>query len=209
MKSTVIILLTLLIQATSHSQAIRNIGVKLGGVAANQSWTYSSIPSLPTERRWGIDVGVFIEWFNMPVFSLSSELHFIQKGMKLTLPITSEQNPEGTGRFVTRSPRVDYLSLPLLAKARLNDGVFSPYVVAGPRVDFLLQTKAEEFQAVLDKFETVEFGATVGAGMDIRAFEKMNLGFEFRFSPSLKDGYSTQFLSVRNTSMEFLIVAGF
>lgn len=209
MKSTVIILLTLLIQATSHSQAIRNIGVKLGGVAANQSWTYSSIPSLPTERRWGIDVGVFIEWFNMPVFSLSSELHFIQRGMKLSLPTITPQDPERTGQLVTRSPRLDYLSLPLLAKASLNDGVFSPYVVAGPRVDFLLQTKGEGFQAVFDKFEKVEFGVSVGAGIDLHAFDKVNLGFEFRFSPSLKDGYSTQFLSVRNTSMEFLIVAGF
>lgn len=100
MKSTIIILLTLFIQATSHCQAIRTIGVKLGGVTANQSWTYSSMPSLPTERRWGIDVGVFFEWFTTPVLSLSSELHFIQKGMKLSLPITTPQNPEGTlGRF--------------------------------------------------------------------------------------------------------------
>ena len=208
MKSKCIVLLTLIIHANSLSQAIRTIGVKVGGVTANQSWTYSSTPALPTERRWGIDVGVFFEWFNMPVFSLSSELHFIQKGMKLTLPITTPQNPEGTGEFKTLSPRVDYFSFPILAKARLNDDVFSPYLVAGPRVDFLLQTKAEGFQAVLDKFEKVEFGATVGAGFDIHTFANGNLGFEFRFSPSLKDGYSTQFLNVRNSSMEFLIVAG-
>jgi hypothetical protein len=76
-------------------------------------------------------------------------------------------------------------------------------------VDFLLQTRGEGFQAVLDKFEKVDFGGTLGLGIEIRSFECFQLGFEFRFSPSLKDCYSSQFVSVRNTSLEFLLLAAF
>jgi opacity protein-like surface antigen len=210
MKYTYIIFfMTVVLQTSSPGQAVRGVGLKVGGASASQTWSYSSNGNLETERRWGFDVAVFAEWLNIPVFSFLTELHYVQKGMKESVPITNEQNPDGTGDYMTLSPRVDYLSVPILAKARLNDGEFSPFIVVGPRVDFLLQTRGEGFQVVLDKFEKVDFGVSVGAGLDIRTFEKVQLGFEFRFSPSLKDGYSTQFLNVRNSSMEFLIVAGF
>lgn len=208
MKSKYIFLLVFVIQATSFSQAIRTVGVKVGAVSASQTWHYASIPDLDTERRWGIDFGVYAEWLNMPVFSFSTEVHYVQKGMKESLLITTEQNPDGTGEYLTRSPRVDYLSVPVLAKARLLDGELSPYIVADPRVDFLLQTKGEGFDLVLDRFAKVDFGATVGVGFEIKSLEVVKLGIEFRFSPSLKDGFSSAFMNVRNNSMEFFLVAG-
>lgn len=209
MKPKYIALLVFIIQVTSFSQPIRTIGMKVGAVFASQTWNYATIPDLDTQRRWGIDLGFYLEWLNMPVFSFSTEIHYVQKGMKESLPITTEQNPDGTGEYLTRSPRVDYFSIPILAKARLNDGQFTPYVIVGPRVDFLLQTKGEGFQAVLEKFDKVDFGGTIGIGAEIRSFESIQLGIEFRFNPSLKDGYSSQFLQVRNSSLEFLLVAGF
>jgi hypothetical protein len=149
-----------------------------------------------------------VEWLDIPMFSFSSEVHYIQKGMKISVPVTTETNPDGTGDYRTFSPRVDYLSVPILAKARFVDGQLSPYIIAGPRVDFLLQTKGEGFQVILDKFEKVDFGATVGVGVEVKSFEPVHLGVEFRFSPSFKDGYSSAFTKVRNSSMEFLLVAG-
>ena len=209
MKSKLVIVLLLIIQAAGSAQAIRTFGVKGGAVTASQTWDYvSPFTDLDTERRWGIDIGVFVEWLNMPVFSFSSEVHYIQKGMKISLPVTTEQNPAGTGEYWTRSPRVDYISVPMLGKARFMDAQVSPYIIAGLRVDFLLQTKGEGFEAVLDKFEKVDFGATVGAGIEVKSFEPVQLGIEFRLSPSFKDGYSSSFTKVRNSSMEFLLVAG-
>ncbi len=209
MKSKFVIAFLLIIQSAGSAQIIRTIGVKGGAVSATQSWDYASpFTGFDTERRWGIDIGVFVEWLNLPVFSLSSEVHYIQKGMKLSLPITTEQNPDGTGEYWTRSPRVDYLSVPVLAKVRFLDAQLSPYIVAGPRVDFLLQTKGDGFEVVLDKFEKVDFGTTVGVGIEIKSFELVQLGIEFRFSPSFNDGYSSTYTKVRNSSMEFLFVAG-
>jgi len=209
MKSTFVIVFILFIQSIGSAQLIRTFGVKGGAVTASQTWDYvSPFTDLNTERRWGLDIGLFVEWLNMPVFSFSSEVHYIQKGMKISFPVTTEQNPDGTGENMTRSPRIDYVSVPVLAKARLMDTQLSPYIVAGPRVDFLLHTEGEGFQVILDKFEKIDFGATVGVGVEVKSFEPVQLGIEFRFSPSFKDGYSSAFTKVRNSSMELLFVAG-
>jgi opacity protein-like surface antigen len=207
-KSKYVAFLIFVIQATALSQAIRTIGVKAGAVSASQTWDFESIPDLETRNRWGIDIGTYVEWLNIPVFSISTEIHYVQKGMRVSLPITTAQNPEGTGEYFTRSPRVDYLSIPILARARLSDGRFIPYVGAGLRVDILLQSKGDGFEAVIDKFDKVDFGVTIGLGAEIRSFENIQVGIEFRLSPSLKDSFASRYTLVRNSSMEFLFTIG-
>lgn len=207
MRWRIALVLLLIIQSISSAQAIRNAGVKVGGALASQSWEYAAhFTDLDTEPRWGVDIGVFVEWLNIPVFSLSSEMHYIQKGMSISVLIRTTENPEGTGEFASQSPRLDYLSLPLLGKVRFLDHPISAYVVVGPRVDFLLHTKGDGFEVVLDKFEKVDLGGTVGVGIDIDSFEFARVGIEIRFSPSFTDGYASDFLRVRNSSTEFLLV---
>jgi len=207
MKSKLLLTLLLLIAATSSGQIIRAFGVKGGPLLASQTWDYAAPASdLETESRWGIDAGLFIEWLRIPVLSVSSEVHYVQKGMEVRFLLTSEQYPEGRGEYLTRSPRIDYLSALFLAKARLMEEGISPYVLAGPRLDFLLQTKGEGFEIVLDRFRETDIGVTLGAGVEVRSFDGVALGVEFRYSPSFRDGYSSSLLSVRNSSVEFLLV---
>lgn len=199
----------LLIQSTCPAQAIRTFGIKAGAAAATQVWDYSSpFNDLETGTRWGVDIGLYMEWFTMPVFSLVSEVHYIQKGMSFSLPFTTEQYPDGTGYYVTKSPRADYVSIPLMAKARFLNGQPLPYIIGGPRVDFLVGTKGDGFGLVVDNFEKVDFGATIGVGIEINSVESLHLGMEIRFSPSFTDSFSSSFTTVRNSSMEFLLVAG-
>jgi opacity protein-like surface antigen len=210
MKSRLLLALLLLVPVASSGQFIRAFGVKAGAALASQTWDYAaSYNDLSTESRWGIDAGIYVEWLTIPVFSVSSEVHYIQKGMKFSVLLTSEQSPEGWGEYRTFLPRVDYLSTLLLAKARLLDGEISPYIVVGPRVDFLLQDRGEGFELVLDKFRDTDVGVTIGAGVEVKSFNLLTLGAEFRYSPSLNDGYSSAFLNVRNSSLEFLLVVGF
>lgn len=205
-----IVALLLFIPIASTGQLLRTYGVKGGAVLASQTWDYlAPISDLDTESRWGMDAGVFVEWLTMPVLSVSSEVHYIQKGMKLKVLLTNEQHPDGWGEYWIRSPRVDYLSAQLLAKARLWDQEISPYLLGGPRIDILLQTEGEEFELVLDKFRGTDIGATVGAGIEVHLLDPVTLGLEFRYSPSFNDGYSSAYMKVRNSSMEFLMVAAF
>ena len=193
--------------STTEAQLLRAIGVKVGGVAANQTWDRASpFSDFDTDTRWGVDAGAFVEWLSIPLVSVSTEVHFVQKGMKFRTPITTEQQPEGTGEFVVLSPRLDYLSFPALVKLRVDLTGFSPYLLLGPRVDILLGSKADGFGAVIDKFKTSEFGGTIGVGFELTQLLDVRMGAEFRYSPSFQDGFSSQFAEVRNRSLEILLI---
>ena len=195
--------------AVAQGQIVRSFGIKAGTAAANQNWDYAfSSGSLDTKIRWGLDVGAFVEWLNMPTFSLLSEVHYIQKGFTTEIPVTTEQSPEGNGSRMSYSPVVHYFSIPILAKGRMEVGSATVYGFAGPRMDVLLSAHGDVYDAVVREFRGTEFGASLGVGIESAELGPVVLGLEFRYSPTFQDSYSTTFLSVRNRSMELLLVIG-
>ncbi len=142
----------------------------------------------------------------MPVFSVSSEVHYIQKGFQYKIQVTTEENPDGTGTYKTFSPRLDYLSIPLLAKCRLDWESSSLYAIAGPRMDILLRSDDAGFSIVLDHLRSTEFGLTMGIGYVVSKIAPFGIGAEFRYSPTFQDSYATDLLTVRNSSLEMMLV---
>ena len=204
---TALLIYAFLLTSQANSQAVKSIGLKVGAISATQDWKYAqNVSSLDTKPRWGFDVGAFAEWFTLPVFSLTTELHYVQKGFSLKLPVTTEQFPDGNGAFMTLSPRVDYLSIPILAKCRLDWASSSLYAIAGPRIDFLVHHQDSGFGAVIDHFRSTEYGATIGIGYLLTQLVPFGLGAELRYSPTLQESYSTNLLAVRNSSFEMLIL---
>ena len=200
-----LLILVFFVYSTSHAQLVRGYGLKLGVVAANQSWRYTGTAELPTDHRWGFTAVGYLELLDIPILSALVEVQYTQKGMSESLPITTESQPEGTGEFITKRPRVDYLSIPVLAKVRLSMPVVVPYLVAGPRLDFLLSKKGEGYDAVINKFKTTGFGATLGVGVEVTSLLPISLLAEFRYNPSFDDAFSNSFLTVKNRSLDFLL----
>ncbi|MEW5980618.1 MAG: outer membrane beta-barrel protein [Acidobacteriota bacterium] len=199
--------LALTLSNPADAQLIRSAGLKLGASAASQDWRYSMRGvTLDAKTIWGIDVGGFVEWFNLPVFSVSMEAHYIQKGFEVTLPVSTTQSPDGNGTFKTTSARVNYFSIPALVKCRLDLGSSTLYALGGPRVDFLLSYTDEGFAVVFKDFRSSELGLTIGIGLEAIPIDRFRLGAEFRYSPTVQDSYSTNFLTVRNRSLELLLV---
>ncbi len=206
MKSVLKILALLLLTLTANgsSQLVRGYGIKAGAALAGQDWSYSvPVGNVASQTRWGVHVGPFVEFLNIPVLSVLVEAHYVQKGFSEELLVTTESSPEGIGTR-TLSPRIDYLSVPLLAKARLDVGPVSPYVVAGPRFDILLSTKPDGYDAILNHIKSSDFGLTAGAGVEWAVTPSIRIGAEGRFSPGFQDVFNTPLLKVRNHSFEFL-----
>jgi len=189
---------------TTHAQFIRGYGVKVGLVAANQTWRYTFLPHLPTDNRWGFTSGIFLEAIDLPYLSVVAEVQYTQKGMNWTIPITTETQSDGTGEYVTRSPRVDYVSIPVLAKVRFSTPIAMLYILAGPRFDFLLYKNADGFDPIVHKFENSDFGATLGFGVE-RELSHFSILAEIRSNPNLKDSFNNEFLTVRNRSWDFVV----
>lgn len=198
-------ILLLVHTSDTHAQLLRGFGLKAGAVSANQSWNYTSITSLPTDDRWGISVAGFLEFFDLPYLSAVLEFQYTQKGMSQTIPVYTQSNPEVVAYFMTKRPRVDYFSIPVLAKVRFSTPFATPYLMAGPRWDFLMSTKGDGFDAVTDKFKKSDFGATFGIGVEVPDLLPFDILAEFRYNSSLRDAFNNGFLAVRNRSFDMLL----
>jgi len=203
MKSFFLSILCLLTlpELSIEAQVIKALGVKGGVVAATETFdfnidiTTAPLPNIEVSSlvkyRWGLDLAGFVEFFDHSPVSLLTELHYVQKGYVTTLG------------GIDYSSRVDYLSVPLLAKLQLMNGTAIPYACAGPRFDFLL-----EKQQSLD-YSSTDVGLSLGAGLQVLFFSTPQLLIEGRFSPSFTDAFHNPNLTVKNESFEILVGASF
>lgn len=186
--------------STCTSQDLESYGIKSGACAATQSEWFTSVG-----YRWGFDAGAYAEWKMSDAVSMSTEVHYIQKGVRFIRGVISETGPGWPGGW---SPRIDYVALPILVKARLMDAAVSPYLLAGPRADVLVHTDEDGIRnSEFNPLEKTDFGLTIGAGIELHTETAPHLGIEVRYSPSFKEVLGRG-SNIRNTSTEILIVVG-
>jgi len=101
------------------------------------------------------------------------------------------------------------MSIPFLMKVRYDLPILSAYLLAGPRIDFFLSEKGDEIEVRSNDYKKENVGGTFGLGLGTLSMVGFNLGFEFRYSPNFQKSYSSNYLSIDNQSMEFLLVLSF
>lgn len=202
MKSIIenILFMIILFTLPTEAQVIRAYGLKAGTVVATQSFDYTINASLPTYNRWGFDVGGFVELFDMPYFSMLTEIHYVQKGYSASLKETTIAQPDGTGIYITIRTRLDYLSVPILARVRFETSEVTPYVYLGPRIDFLFGGNDNSLD-----YSSTDIGASFGGGIQFSVTSSPQFQIEARFSPSFTNAFENQNLTVKNKSVEILI----
>jgi opacity protein-like surface antigen len=197
----------------TNAQLIRSYGIKAGMVYSGQNWEYARGSylyglSLYDKTILGYDVGGYAEWFNLPVLSAVTGIHFLQKGARDELPVTTMDQPDGTGEMLSIKPRLDYLSIELLAKLRYETSFATLYGIAGPRVDFLIGRNKYAEGAVFDDFRSTEFGINIGGGVEFPLIGLYKVGIIIIYNHSLQNTFSNQILTVKSHSTEFLITVG-
>ena len=185
------------------AQLVNSFALKVGVDAATQSYEFHDPPSLHgslnTSYRWGFAMGGELGFFEFSMFTISAEVLYIQKGYSILLEETSVRFPEGTGDFITIRPRVDYVSMASIARIKIDIIKPMPYVLLGPRLDIPIGKN----ESSLD-LNSPEFGATLGAGVEV-SFESFPEFFvESRFSPSFTNAFRGDYLTVKNKSFEML-----
>ncbi len=193
------------ISTTLQAQFIRSYGIKVGGSLAKQVWDYSINFSMEPDNRFGLNIGGFVEFLDVPFLSVVAEADYTQKGMKLNLPTTGPDSPDIIGT-TTLNNRIDYLSLFLLGKIRYNLVLFSPYLIAGPRADIELGRDIEKgFETSYKDFKKGNFGLTIGVGTELIKVLPLSLLAEFRYNYDLSNVYSNENVKVKNQSFDFLV----
>lgn len=199
-------------------QPVKSFGIMGGITSATWIWKVDGLDTQRSDRRLGLDAGAFVEWLDMPVFSLLTEVHYVQKGREWRVPVTTEQAPDGTGAFVGDDIRLDYLSISILPKIRFETAIADVYAIAGIRADISLSDRiavegseayaayiAQGYQSMLDRFKSFQLGGTLGVGTQVNSLFPFAAGIEFRYSPDFQSAYSVGKSDITNTSFELLL----
>jgi hypothetical protein len=206
MKTSILVAAAVLfVFSTTQAQLINGYGVKLGMSYANQNFDYTDKDlTLDTKYLSGTGAGVFVEWLKLPLIGVTTEVLYVQKGMKMTSVKTTVSDPSGVGTIETNN-RVNYLSIPVLAKLKFGGVLLSPYIVAGPRFDVLLSYDSNEKQ-LYDDFKSTVVGGDIGVGAELSFILPVALSAELRYSTDFDNSYETDLLQVKNKA--FLLLLG-
>lgn len=211
----------------AHAQFLKNVGVKFGvnSSSARLDDTSNSF-EIETGRRTGVQAALFAEWFNAPSFSLVTQVEYVQRGFSEEQFITTENSPEPVAKAKANS-RLDYVSLPLLVKLRLPEVNSGPYLVVGPRVDFLVNRVAGEFDfppyvnqfGLLvkesatsgwgDFYNDHNLGGTAGVGFASGKFAGATLQLEVRYNFDFTDQAEFELLDAKNHAFDLWLGVAF
>lgn len=205
------LIIFLLLNSTCYSQKLDGYGAKLGLVVANQTWNYAQPTNFTPTPRSGVGFGGFIEYSFKPGINFMIELDYVQKGFTADVVTTTPADQVDTGgggpgtttQTTTIKPRVDYLSLPVTIKFVYNSNIISPYVFAGPRLDYMIGRNSDG--AVFDIFHKWDAGILIGGGFGIYSQSRFSGLIEIRYSPSFTPAYKSDQVTVKNTSFEVLV----
>ena len=200
MKKLFVCLIIFTISATAvNAQFVRGWGLKAGATFSKQEWDYSSSPGDPEKyNRTGLNVGVFVELLNNPLFTIVTEANYVQKGAEsnVTVPLP------GPDAEITSDKRIDYINFAALGKVRINLGIIRPYVLAGPKIDFEIEkTNSEPFQ---DNFQKGRWGFKVGVGSKVNILP-INLFAEILYDADFNDLYGNQNLNINTSSVDLRV----
>ncbi len=197
---------TLCSTSNTFSQSlIRSYGFKLAVTSSNQTFDYTYLSGNSTKRRVGFNVGGYVEWFDTHSFTLVTQFEYVQRGMGDE--VVSAADDPVILEYKDIYSRVDYLSIPLLGKIIFAGKSLTPFLLAGPRVDYFLGYNSDDnlFNPVYDEFKKTVFGGTVGGGVEIPNVFDSQLIFEIRYNVDFTDSYNTSLLTVRNNAFDFWI----
>ncbi len=190
-----------------HAQMRIGYGIKAGAVSASQTWHITNLAyNLPVESRLGYNAGIYIEMINQSSASLLMEVHYLQKGFGMSLPEGTPSFPEGAGEPLTYSARLDYLSIPIMVKARYDLPTITPYILGGVRFEFLVGKNGDGdvVGVIYDQAKSTGIGASLGGGVEV-PISNIILLVEVTYSPNFDEVYSGENLHVSNQSMELLL----
>lgn len=209
---SLIVLIVILNISPVDAQLLRAYSLKIGCDKAELRTDYSSQigGNSYKETIWGLDAGAFVEFFNYPNFSLLTEIYYIQKGRTIIIQGTmiDRNNPNG---YIDVGPeeikeRFEYISIPILAKFRVNRKTITPYVAGGPSIEYLINFPGSD---VYKKFNKVELAVKAVFGIELSFYSMPTFLLECRYNYSITDTYKNEFVTYRSRALELLLGVAF
>jgi len=188
-------------------QAQTTFGVRAGVNIATVNFEADGLDVSP-DSRVGLTIAGIANIGITETFSVQPEVHFIQKGYKITL--------EFLGETLEETLKLNYLEIPIHAKYKFGQENVGGFVMAGPAIGFALNGEAEscdggdcvsedlEFDDD-DGFNRFEVGLSVGGGVTIGS----NFFVDIRYVLGLTNLAEDDADGTKATNRGFQIGAGY
>ncbi|MDD3627664.1 MAG: outer membrane beta-barrel protein, partial [bacterium] len=112
---------------------------------------------------------------------ISVEVNYIQKGILDAYVIINPLTYEILGMEELKH-RLDYLSIPVHIKIYKKGEVFSPYLLFGPRFDYLFNYRSDVYDLLFDEVNNFVLVFNAGIGADLLINSNLKGTFELRYN---------------------------
>jgi hypothetical protein len=197
-----------LFQFDSSAQIFRSYGIKLGVSSSNLNFGIYE-PGL-TRRIPGFGAAVYAEWFNTTFFTVITQLELTQHGSIIDIYSTEDFGSRRIGLEGDYN-RLHYLSAPILAKCTFTKMTVNPYLLIGPRIDYLLwyATDSRFLDDTYRRFKRVLLGGSAGIGCDSGTLLPITLVAEVRYNADFGNSYENPYSTIRKDSFDLWLGCAF
>ena len=204
--SIIFVTLLLHIFIVDSSGQVRSYGLKIGTVASRLDFDYAAglDININTYYRWGANIGFYVEALDISNISVVGSVDYTQKGVGFKLIESTPAHPEGIDGPKSFADELDYLSLSILLKPRIDVQFGEVYFIAGPRLDVFLRALNET--SIYTHFRDGAYGVTIGGGFMVPDKIARGLGLEIQYSPNFGKEYTSDKLNIKETSVQILLL---
>ena len=159
-KRIVLIIVSWLSIASAHAQFFNAIGIAAGQSFSKEQW---STEQWQTQEKYleGLNIAVFADFFDNPNFQWRTELMYNRLGTKEYVQ---------TVQYVNKT---DYFSFNNYFKCSLPLFSWTPYLLIGPRLEYLNDRSAGIFPDVIAGATGIDLSAAVGLGIEKVSFSRV------------------------------------
>ena len=185
-----------------------SFGLKGGVALANQSYRITAIDQeLNTNAVTGPTLSLFVEAFKSQHFSVQLDVGYAAKGSSTTIQSVTVNHLDNDRITINEGEAAKsdytYLSLAPLARYRWDLEPLCPYLLLGPRVDFLLRYSTESEYPLEQQSQTI-LGLSLGAGLEYR-LQNLGLFAELQYLPDLSPVTHEEPLLINNNMLSFCL----
>jgi hypothetical protein len=172
-----------------HAQFLSAYGLTLGGTRSTQIWNDKIIDHTDKMKfRSGINGSLFLEFFRNSSIRWISEIQYNQKGAKLP-------NEDGS---IDKS-RTSYLCFNNFLKYLMEGYAYSPYILIGPRLEYLVADNGPV------PFGLLHVTGSMGLGTEFNFKDPWIWFSEFHFNPGISKSYKSDPLEIKNRAYELRV----
>ena len=171
-----------------NAQFIKGFGATLGATFSKHKW-FESNPDAIFKKKYkpGANASVFVEYIDHKYYRMISELQYNMKGAR-----------ENSGALSGLRYTANYFSFNNFFKIRQELYDVTPYALAGPRLEFLLNSN-------IPGMRPVHLTASAGIGMEFLYTRPWIIFAEVQYNPDAMKARNADVLKIRQNAWEIRV----